>query len=73
MATGNYPCQACRKGIKLTYRLTRHINMCTSQQVFLIYMRLKQDEPILRENDNISENFGLHKNEEFILEEQDIE
>ena len=36
-------------------------------------MQPKQTTPILRENDNASENFGPHKDKESTLEEQDIE
>ncbi len=58
--------------MKSTLGLTRYMNTCTSQQIFPIYMQLKQNIPILGEDDNISENFGLHEDKEFILEEQDI-
>ncbi len=36
-------------------------------------MQPKQDMPIPGEDDNTSDNFGLYEDEEFILEEQDIE
>lgn len=36
-------------------------------------MKLKQDTLILGEDDDKLKNFGLHKDEKFILEEQDIE
>ncbi len=59
--------------MKLTHRLTRHMNICTSQQVLPIRMQLKQDTPIPKEDENTSDNFGLHGDEKSILEEQDIE
>ncbi len=59
--------------MKSTYGLTRHMNTYTSQQVLLICMQPKQDTPIPGENENTSDNFGLHEDEKSILEEQDIE
>ena len=52
------------------------MNACTSQfiqQVLLSFMQPKQDMPMLRENDNLSENFGSHKGEKSTLEEQKME
>ena len=49
------------------------MNTCTSHQIFPICMQLKQDTPILRKEENISENVGPHEDKELILEEQDIE
>ncbi len=63
----------CGKKIKLTHGLTKHMNTCTSQQVFPIYMQLKQDTLIPREDDNALGNFRLNENEKSPLEEQDIE
>ena len=59
--------------MKSTYGLTRHMNICTSQQVFPIHMQPKQNTLIPREDDNTSKNFGIYKDEESILEEEDIE
>ncbi len=58
--------------MKSTHGLTRHINTCTSQQVLPIHMQPKQDMPILGEDKNTSDNFGLYEDEESIIEEQDI-
>ncbi len=55
--------------MKSTHGLTRHMNTCISQQVFPIRMQPKQDATILGEDENTSDNFGLHEDEEFILEE----
>lgn len=52
-----------------TYKLTKYINTCISQQIFLIYMQLEQDTLISREHNNISENFGPNENDKFILKE----
>ncbi len=73
LSTKVYSCPGCRKRIKLTHELTSHMNTYTSQQVFPIHMQPKQYIPILRENENISDNFGLYEDEESILEEQNIE
>ena len=59
--------------MKLTRGLTKQRNICTSQQVFPIYMQPKQNMLILGKDDNASENFGSHEDEKSILEEQDIE
>ena len=61
--------------MKLTHRLTRHMNTYMSQQVLLIRMERKQpeDTSISEEDDNASENFWPHEDDESILEEQDIE
>ncbi len=48
------------------------MNTCTGRQDLPIRIH-KQDIPIPREGDNASRNFGLHEDEESILEEQDIE
>lgn len=51
------------------------MNIYTNQiikQSFLIYMQPKQNMLISRENDNTVEYLGLHKNEKYILDEQDI-
>ena len=45
--------------------------MCTSQEVFPVYIQLEQDTPILGEDDNVSKNFRPHKDNK--LEEQNIE
>ena len=73
MATKNYLCPVCRKKLKLIYRLTRHMNMCTSHQVFPIRMQPKQDTPIPGEDENASKNIRPHEDEKSILEKQDIE
>ena len=51
------------------------MNTYTSQQVFSIRMQPKQleDTPILKADNNASENFGPHEDKESPLEEQDIE
>ncbi len=59
--------------MKSTYGLTRHMNTCTSQQVLPVRMQSKQHVPIPEEDDNASENFGPHEDEESPLEEKDIE
>ena len=59
--------------MKSTYELTKHINTYTSQQIFLIRIQPKRNLLIPREENNISENFGLHEDEKLTLEEQDIE
>ncbi len=59
--------------MKSIYELTGHINTYMSQQVFSIYLQPKQDIPIPGKDDNISENFGPHEDEESTLKEQDIE
>ena len=59
--------------MKSIHRLTRHMNTRTSQHFLSIYIQLKQNTPILGEEDNVSKNFGLHKDEESILEQQDIQ
>ncbi len=59
--------------MKSTHELTRHMNTCISQKVFPIRMQPKQDTPIPGEDENTSDNFGLHEDEESILEEQNIE
>ncbi len=59
--------------MKSTHGLTKHMNTCTNQQVLPIRMQPKQDKPIPGEDENTSDNFELHEDEESILEEQDIE
>ncbi len=54
--------------MKATHRLTRHMNMRTSQQDLPIHMH-KPDTPIPGEGDNASGNFGPHEDEESTLEE----
>lgn len=52
-------------------RFTKRINIYTSQiiqQIFVLHMKPKQDILILREHDNISDNFGLHIKRKFISE-----
>ena len=49
------------------------MNTYMNQQVFPIYMQLKQNTLISGEDDNASENFGPHEDEKSTLEEQDIE
>ena len=71
MAIRNYPCPICRKKLKLIHGLTRHMNTCTSHQVFLIHMQPKQNTAILREDENVPENIGPHQDKESTLEEQD--
>ena len=36
-------------------------------------MQLKEDMPMPEEDNNVSEYFGPHKNEEYTLDKQDIE
>ncbi len=73
LSTRVHSCPGCGKRMTSTHGLTRHMNTCTSQQVLPICMQPKQDTPIPGEDENTSDNFGLHENEESILEEQDIE
>ena len=68
MATRNYPCPVCGKKLKSTCGLTRHMNIYTSHQVLSIHMQPKQDTPIPREDENVSEYVGPHEDEELILE-----
>lgn len=49
------------------------MNTFTSQQIFLIRIKLKQNILILKEDDNTSFNFVRHENEKFILEKDYIE
>ena len=65
----SYP--ECRKRMRSTHGLTRHIHTCTSQGVLLIYMQPEQDTLILWEDDNISKNFRPHEDNK--SEEQNIE
>ena len=71
LSTRVYSCLGCGKRMKSTYKLTNNINTCTSQQVFSIHMQPEQDMLILGEDNNVSENFGPHKDDK--SEEQDIE
>ena len=48
------------------------MNICASQQVFLIRMQPKQNTSISGEDDNASDNFGPQEDEESTLEKQDI-
>ena len=73
MSTKVQSCQRCGKRRKLTFEPIRTINIYTSQQVFLLHMPPKQNMPIPEEDDNASENFGLHKDEKFILKAKNIE
>ncbi len=73
LSTRVQSCPGCGKRMKWMHKLTRHMNTCTSQQVLPIRMQPKQDTLIPGEDENISDNFGLHEDEESILEEQDIE
>ena len=59
-----HSCPRCGKRMKLIHGLTRHINTCTSQQIFLICMQPKQDILIAREDVNASKNFRPHKDDE---------
>lgn len=43
------------------------------QQVLPICIQPKQDIQILKEDDNISDNFKPHENKKTVLEKQDIE
>lgn len=52
--------------------LIKYMNTCISQQVFSIHIQSKQDTLISGKNENILDNFGLHEDKDFILEEQDI-
>ena len=70
LSTRVHSCSGCGKRMKLTYRLTRHMNTCTSHQVFPIHKQPKQDTPILEKDDNALENFVSYENDE--SEEQDI-
>ena len=76
LSTRVYPCLRCGKRIKLTGRLTRHMNLCTSQiiqQILLIRMQPKQDMPMPGEDNNLSDNFRPYKDERSIPKVQDIE
>ena len=62
--------------MKLKTGLTRYMNACMSQliqQGLPIRMQPEQDMPMPREDDNASKYFGPHKNEEYTLDEQNIE
>lgn len=59
--------------MKLTHKLTRHMNIYTSQQVFSIHIQPKQNILILKEDNNTSDNFASHENEKSTLKKQDIE
>ncbi len=72
LSTRVHSCPRCGKRMKSTHRLTRHMNTYTKQQVLPIHMQPKQNTPIPGEDENTSDNFGLHEDEESILEEQDI-
>ena len=61
--------------MKLTGKLIRHMNLCTSQiiqQVLTIRMQPIQDMPMPGENDNASDNFGLYEDERSTPEVQNI-
>ena len=76
LSTRVYSCPGCEKRMKSTSRFTNHINACTSQfiqQVLLIRMQSEQNTLIPGKDDDASENFGPHKDEESILKEQKIE
>ena len=45
------------------------MNTNMSHQILLIYMQLKLEILISEEDENISNNFGLHEDKKFILEE----
>ena len=75
LSTRVYPCSGCRKRIKSTGGLTKHMNLCTSQiiwQVFLTHMQPKRNMLMLEEDDNASDNFGPYEDEESLPEAQDI-
>ena len=55
--------------MKSTHRFKRHMNTCTSQQVFPIYIQPKQNTLIPGENYNTSENFKPHEDKELNQEE----
>ena len=62
--------------MKLTDRLTKHMNLCISQIIQYIFptrMQLEQDMPMPGEDDNASDNFGLYGDEESTPEAQNIE
>ena len=61
MAIRNYPCPKYRKRLKLTYRLKRHINMCTNHHIISIDIYLKQNTPIQGEDGYILENVGPYE------------
>lgn len=58
--------------MKSTHRFKKHKNICTSQQIPLICMQLKQNMLIPKKDCNISENFRSYEDKKFTLEEQNI-
>lgn len=51
------------KKMKLRYRLTRYMNTYINKHVFLIYMRFKYNMLILKNDNNLSENFMLYEDD----------
>ena len=75
MATRNNPCPQCGKKMKSTSGLTRHMNTCTSQtyqQVLTLRMQPEQNMPMAGEDNNSSDNYRSHKDEEPALNAPDI-
>lgn len=64
LAIKNYTYPQCRKRTKLTSRLIKHLNACTSQ---LQGIQPNWNSLILVKNDNILEFFIYHKKNEYPL------
>ncbi len=62
--TRNYPYPQCGKRIKLTSGLTRHLNACTSLPLCI---QPNRNTPMLAEDDNASDYFMHHEEEEYPL------
>ena len=64
MAARNFLCPGYRKRLKLTYGLTKYMNMYTSHQDFPIRIQLEQNIEIPKKE----ANFGPHDDEKSTLE-----
>ncbi len=62
--TRNYPCPQYGEGMKLTSGLTRHLNACMS---LLLCIQLNRNTLMLVEDDNTSDHFMYHEEEEYPL------
>ena len=76
LSTRIYSYSECEKRMKLTSGFTKHMNVYRNhfiRQVLPICMQFKTDTLMPREDDDALKNFGLYRNEESILKEQEME
>ena len=67
MSAKQYLCLRCKKGIKLTSRLTKHLNVCIKEVPQIAHLHKLHDDPVNISDENLEDGNQLLDETNYII------